>query len=126
MPSFTLTEEQFSALSALARRGVEGDEERTRSLDKFLREIEESNGVTRYFLLVRWQELDQPLPPGTNFPETWPPVWQRSLERTDRDIARAEVDTLVSQEATNPTSILVTRDPSGVLGWKTLDQHFGT
>ena len=64
----SLDQEQYEALIALARKGATGDD--ARRLDAFLQDLEAKNGIIRNTLWVQWQELNQPLPPGTNFPET--------------------------------------------------------
>ena len=125
MPSFTLTQQQYESLVALAREGasVSG---KTRSLEAFLKLIEKDNGITRSFVLVRWQELDAPLPTGTFFPTRWPPELQRTIEFVTRPVARADVDAMLATHATNPTSVMCTRDPAGIVGFQTLDAFFVT
>lgn len=122
--SFTLTQEQYESLISLARQGVEGDVEKERQLDEWLRVIEKANGITRSIVWVQWQEADSPLPAGTRFPETWPPELRRKIELVSRPVARADVDAVITQHAKSPVNILVTRDPAGVLGYQTLDQFF--
>jgi hypothetical protein len=121
----SLDQQQYESLVALARAGAT-TEEKSRQLEQFLRSVEKANGITRDFVLVRWQELDQPLPIGTFFPTSWPPQLQRTIEMVTRPIARADVERMLDVHATNPTSVMCTRDPAGVLGFKTLDQFFIT
>ena len=126
--NFTLQQEQYEALIALARTGAQDSAEKTVALENFLRSIEKANGVTRDFVWVQWQELNQPLPSShtTKFPDTWPPQLRRSIELVTRRVARADVDAVLERYATSPTSVLVTRDVAGRLGWTTLDSFFRT
>lgn len=126
MPSFTLSQEQYEALIFLARRGAEGNAQQLTQLDLFLRDIEKSNGVTRYFLWVQWQELSAPLPPGTNFPEKWPKELRKAIELIGRPIARADVDQVLDRYASEPMTVLVTKDPAALVGWTPIDDFFTT
>lgn len=126
MPSFTLSQEQYEALIFLARKGVEGSPLDQTRLDQFLRDIEKTNGITRSFLWVQWQELSAPLPPGTNFPEKWPPELRKAIELVGRPVARADVDDVLKRYASEPMSVLVTRDPAALVGWTPIDDFFTT
>ena len=123
---FTLSQEQYEALVALARAGASSDPNRQRRLEDFLLAIEKDNGITRSFVLVRWQELGQPLPIGTFFPTTWPPQLQRSIEFVSRPVAKVDVERMLAVHATSPTSVMCTRDPAGILGFKPIDDFFVT
>lgn len=123
--TLTLTLEQYSALAALARKGTTTPNE-TRVLETFLKDIETTNGVNRYVLLVQWQNMNGLLPPTTEFPAVWPPELRAKLERTDRPIAKADVLAVLAQQANNPTNILVTPDIGGLVGWSKLDDYFIT
>jgi hypothetical protein len=122
--TFTLTQEQYEALIALAREGAAPD--RLVELEEWLKEIEDANGITRSFLWVQWQEADAPLPPGTRFPEEWPPELRRSIELITRRVARADVDAVLDQYANDPVTVLVTPDPAGRVGWTPVDDFFVT
>lgn len=121
--TFTLTQEQYEALIALARRGATTDEQ-LRSLGVFLQTIERANGVTRSFVLVQWQEMDAPLPAGTTFPEVWPPDMRWPIELISRPVARADVDAVLRVRAINPTGVMCTRDPAGIVGWIPVEDFF--
>ena len=126
MPSsVTLTIEQYEALVFLARKGA-GTSDAKRVLENFLKDVDKTNGVTRYFLKARWQELGAALPKITSFPTTWPPELELDLERTDRPIAKVDVEEAVNKKASKPENIMVTRDPAGIAGWTKLDQFFIT
>lgn len=127
--SFTLTQEQYEALISLAKEGTKlsdgsQDPEKSRQLDTYLKLIEKANGVTRSLVWVQWQELDSPLPPGTNFPDKWPPELRRKIEFITRPVARADVDALLAAYARNPLTILCSRDPAGILGYTPLETFF--
>lgn len=105
---------------------MEGDAQATVDLEQWLRKIERQNGITRYFLMVQWQELSAPLPAGTAFPAQWPPNLRRSIELTTRPIAKVDVDAVLAEHASEPTSVLVTPDPNGLVGWTPVDDYFIT
>jgi len=117
---FQLETYEYTALVALARTGASA-ENRVPELETFLRSIEKKNEVTRYFLLVRWQEADQKMPPTTRFPASWPPYLQQTIERIDRPIARVDVQEVLDTFATNPVTPMVTIDPQGIYGWTEFD-----
>ena len=122
MIQVTMTLEQYEALSSLARQGQPGD--LLRRINALLQEIEKSNGITRSFMHVQWQELGAALPAGTRFPDRWPPELRCTVERTDRPVSRADVDAVLASKARRPTNILVTIDPGGELGWMSISDYF--
>jgi hypothetical protein len=129
MANLTLTQESYEALIALARRGTRRhdgsiDQNAAVNLDSFLRSIEKANGITRYVLWVQWQDPTAPLPPRTNFPDTWPPNLRYFLEFITRPIALVDVMTVVAQRTPNATNILVTPDPAALLGWTPVANFF--
>lgn len=129
--TFSLTQQQYEALIALAREGTKDADgnvvqDKALRLDAFLKSIEKDNGITRHALWVRWQETDSPLPPTTNFPEVWPPLLTHYIELISRPIARADVDAVVAAKARRPLTVMVTKDPAALVGWTTLDDYFLT
>lgn len=124
--AFSLSLEEYEALVALARNGAQasGDPNKSRQLETWLRLIEQNNGVTRDLVVVLWQEMNAPLPQGTFFPTVWPPTLKRTVELTTRPVARADIDKVLEVHASNPTSVMCTRDPEGVLGLTPIDQFF--
>jgi hypothetical protein len=128
-PTFTLSQEQYEALIAFARRGtLDADgaviPEQSRQLDTYLKAIELDNDITRDAVWVQWQEMDQPLPAATSFPDTWPPEMRHYIEFITRRVARADVDAALTELARAPTNVLVTKDPAARLGWTPLDDFF--
>jgi hypothetical protein len=154
-PQLTLNLQQYEALVYLARIGARlkgfldaiakdarfrqlleaavhyagQDANRARDLEAFLKSIEEPNGIHRYFLAVRWQELAAPLPPrvagaATRFPENWPPNLQGIIELMTRPIARADVDAFLLANAKSPVTVVVTADPGLTVGWTAVEDYF--
>lgn len=121
--SFTLTQEQYEALIAMAAAGASTPDQ-ARQLDSWLRLIEKANGITRSIVWVQWQEIDSPLPAGTNFPDVWPPELRQKIELISRPVAKADVDALIAAKARNPINILCTKDPAGILGYIPYDSFF--
>ena len=124
MPTqLTLELVEYEALVALARLGAT-DPNKARDLESFLKKIEVANDINRYFLAVRWQELNEPLPQGIMFPETWPPELEDIIQLTTRPIAKVDVTDLLAAQAKNPQNVLVTTDPGMILGWTPIDDYF--
>ena len=127
MPNLTLTQEDYEALIALARQGAAAacdPSAAMNNLNAFLQSIEQANGITRYAVWVQWQEMDQPLPPKTAFPTSWPPSMRAYIEFLTRPVAKVDVLNVVAQKASKPTNILVTKDPGATLGWTPINQFF--
>jgi len=127
--TFTLTQQEYEALIALAKDGTKDADgnvlsEKALKLDEFLKSIEKNNGVTRDALWVQWQEMDQPLPPTARFPEKWPPEMRYYIELVTRRVARVDVEEVLSARASKPHNVLVTRDPGARVGWTPLDDFF--
>lgn len=125
----SLQQSEYETLIEFARQGTlnaDGtvNQDKAAGLNAWLRLIEEKNGVVRSFVWVQWQELDAPLPAGTNFPTKWPPSMRFSITLVSRAISKADVMALVNVKAKNPTSILVTKDPAALVGWAELDEFF--
>lgn len=119
-----LTTQEFNALITLGRTGVQDDPDKIREFEQFVRNIEQRNGVNRYALLVRWQELNAPLPKLRDFPTVWPKEQQALIERNDRPIAMADVTALLYRSARRPDEVYVTRDLGGIVGWTKADAFF--
>lgn len=122
----SLSRQEYEALIALARESTLNDDgsvdqNKAVQLDRFLQEIETNNGIERDRVWIQWQEMDQPLPPSTDFPDVWPPEMRYFIELVTRKICRADVDAVIETQATNPVNILVTRDPAARVGWTELD-----
>lgn len=127
--TFSLSQEQYEALIALARRGTQlpdgtFDQAKVTQLEAFLRSIEKANGIQRFALWIRWQNPTAPLPPRTNFPKTWPPNLSFYLEFLSRPITQQDVLDIVNQRTPNATNIMVTPDPAALLGWTQLSAYF--
>ena len=127
MAQFILEQEEYEALISLGREGaaIKGPNH-VRSFEEFLLLIERKNNITRSIVWVQWQELDTPLPPNTDFPDTWPPEQRKKIELITRPVARVDVDQVVAQFARQPENILVTKDPAGIIGYTPIDDFFIT
>lgn len=115
----TMSEEAYEALVSLARRGASDP----LAVDAFVRDIDKANGVSRYFLKLRWQVVGLPLPPGSNFPEVWPARQEMPLAM-NRPIAKSDVLDAIASVTPSAVSILVTSDPAGLVGWTELEVYF--
>ena len=131
MATFNLTQEQYTALIALAQRSTwlpDGSVNvaKAQELQNYLKEIEEANGITRYSLWIRWQDPTAPLPPGwkSNFPKTWPPNLQFFLQLISRPLCKNDVLTVVNARTPKAVNIMVTLDPAALVGWTQLNVYF--
>ncbi len=124
--TITIDLQEYESLVALARVGTKSDPEKARQLDAFLRILEKKNNIIRDVLWVQWSEMDQPLPPTTRFPTTWPPSQRHYIELVTRRVSRADVEDVLEHHARKPVDVLVTKDPGATLGWTSLDQFFLT
>lgn len=123
------TNPRLSYLIGAAKQYVGTTVARVHELESFLKSIEKQNDVTRYYLAVRWQELDEPLPPrvagaATKWPENWPPFLEGSIELLTRPVAQGDVVAFLAAKAKNPTNVMVTPDPGMRVGWTELEQYF--
>lgn len=124
-----LSQSEYEAIAELARQGTlnpDGtvNQDKALGLAAWLSAIELKNGVVRNTIWVQWQEQDAPLPPGVNFPRTWPPEMRTQLSLVSRPIAKSDVTSLLAMRAKKPTNVLVTRDPAAIVGWMELDEFF--
>lgn len=129
MATFTLSQDQYEALIALARQStvktdgqIDGD--KARALDTFLRSLEAANGITRYILWVQWQEADTRVAPTSRFPAEWPPSLRFKIELLTRPITQDDVNQVLAQRARKPVTVLVTPDPGAELGWTPVESFF--
>jgi len=122
--NFQLDQQQYEALIALAREGTTNSPDKARELEEFLKSIEAANGVTRSILWVRWQEMDQPLPPATRFPDSWPPQMEYLIELVTRRVALSDVEAVLAARASKPVNVVVTPDPGRRVGWTAVSDYF--
>lgn len=114
--AITLTRSQYDALLAAATLGDAAAAAALR------RTIDEANGITRYFLYIRWQDVGGKPPPRIELGKGWPPEQTYQLE-LERPIARADVDDVLRNNATSPATVMVTPDRRGVLGWTMIEDY---
>jgi hypothetical protein len=118
-----MSDEEYSALIFLSKKYIT-DAEELRRVDSYHRSIETKNGIVRYLLRVRWQELEAPLPPMASFPRVWPPELDLTIEKVAIPIARYDVEQALKQKASKPFNVMVTKDPAGIVGWTKIDDYF--
>ena len=112
----SITRSQYEALLATASLAS------PQVADQLRLEIDAANGITRYFLYIRWQDVGGKAPPRIELGKGWPPAQTYKLE-LERRIARLDVDEVLRNNAVNPVSIMVTPDRQGVLGWTLIDDY---
>ena len=116
MADLTVTRPQYDALITAALAGNTAEVLRLRSI------IDAANGIKRYFLFIRWQDVGGEPPPRIELGKGWPPEETYQLE-LDRPIAREDVDSVLVQQAVNPTTVMITPDRAGVVGWTLVDDY---
>lgn len=104
--------------SALRTAVVAGD---TAEATRLLGLIDQANGIRRYYLSIRWQNVGGRPPPVAEI-MNWPQD-QSFLLELDRPIARADVDQVLAQKASNPVSVMVTPDRAGRVGWTLIGDY---
>jgi len=83
--------------------------------------IDSSNGVRRFFLLIRWMERGGKAPSRIDIGLGWPPTQTFTLQ-LDRPITRSDVDDVLRTQAKDAVYPTVTNDELGEVGWTELDQ----
>jgi hypothetical protein len=112
----TITRPQYDALRNAIIANDEAETIRLLSL------IEIANGIKRYFLYIRWQDVGGTPPPRIELGKGWPKDQTYTLE-LDRAIARSDVDTVLATQARNPVSVMVTPDRAGNVGWTLINDY---
>ena len=117
--SITITDAQWLAIVSSILSGS------TTGMKDMLDEIDETNGLTRYYLWVRWLDRSAPRYDGADPVLNWPPQ-----EETDEPFiayspfTQAFVEEYVAAQTSDYAYILVTDDSAGQAGWKELDVFF--
>lgn len=112
----SMTRAQYEALVAAATKG---DSETTEPLAA---QIDAANGIRRYVLWVRWQNVGGVTPSLIELGRGWPQDQTHKIT-LERAIDRLDVDEVLRNEATNPVSVMVTPDPDGEVGWTFLNDY---
>lgn len=118
--SITMTPGQYQALLHYAEAGA-GEYDVVTEFEALRSSIDTANGVTRYVLVVRYQEVPQ-APAVIGRTEPYPAGMDIRIEQT-RPITRADVDAVLLNKQTTSALVLVTPDPRGVVGWSELDAY---
>jgi hypothetical protein len=84
--------------------------------------VDRENSIRRYVLHVRWINVGGQGPSRVELGRGWPPE-STYVIRAESPISRLQVDEVLAQNATNPISVMVTRDPNGVVGWTEVDVY---
>lgn len=115
MADVTMTRSQYEALLGLADSIFSVDVRKLRDA------IDAANGVVRYQVLVRWQDVGGKYPPRIDLGLGWPQQLSGKLE-LERPISKEDVLDFLASRANNPVSVMVTTDEDGVVGWTELDE----
>lgn len=121
--NITMTQEQYESLATMASAGAK-TADGTLAIHEFLRKIESDNGITRFFVNIRWQDARPSKFPVGEFPHSWPPELSGSITRFDRAVAKSDVMDYVNSAGNAPVGVLVTTDPAGIYGWTKLEDFF--
>jgi hypothetical protein len=116
MADIIITRPQYDALMTAALAGDTIEVSRLRDV------IDVANSIKRFFLYIRWQDVGGAPPPRIKLGKGWPQDQTFALEM-DRAITREDVDSVLAQNTQNPTSVMVTPDRAGNVGWTLLDDY---
>jgi len=116
MANVSVPRDQYEALRTAALSGDTSECQRIFDL------IDRANQIRRYFLYIRWQDVGGTPPPRIELGKGWPKDQTYKLEM-DRPISRFDVDSILQQVARNPTSVMVTPDRAGLVGWTLIDDY---
>jgi len=116
MANVTMSREQYEALCNLA---IKQDPVNGGSLRDI---VDKANGIRRFFLYIRWEDVGGVPPPRIELGKGWPPSQTFPLV-LERSITRADVDQVLTTQATNPTNVQVTPDRAGIVGWTLIDDY---
>jgi len=86
--------------------------------------IERANGVTRYFLFVRWRDRNSPFVTQDSDTSDWPPQYTHELLRYTSPWTEDEVMASITQVTPHPFDIQVTEDRSGTVGWTDIASYY--
>lgn len=125
----SLSQSEYETIVEFGRRGTlnsDGtvNQDSALAFNSWLEALERRNGIERSFVWVQWQEQNAPLPPGTVFPNKWPPEMRAYIALVSRPVALVDVEAVLEKQARNPTAVLVTRDPAASVGWTELNVYF--
>lgn len=117
--TLTFTQYEFLVKMAQAYERIGNSAGLSPTVDEVRKQVDLANSITRYELLVRWQDLGGKQPSRIEIGKGWPPQ-QTGLLVMDRPILRSDVEAYVGGYASNPVDIAVTKDVRGVVGWTLL------
>lgn len=116
MANVTMTREQYDAFYTLAKAADPS------SAFSLRRAVDTTNGIRRFFLFVRWQNVGGTPPPRIELGKGWPVDQSYQLE-LERPITRQDVDDILRINAINPVSVMLTPDRNGIVGWTLLNDY---
>jgi len=87
--------------------------------------IERANGITRYYLLARWRDADAGPIGNHEAGDDWPPLQTLEVVRHTNPWDFDSVMVAIHEITIHPFSIELTRDRTGVVGWKDISSFFG-
>jgi hypothetical protein len=97
--------------------------EETDDLNVLLTRVDEENSLTRYYLYIKWQDAGAKRPaPGDEITD-WPP-WRFAWFISYTQFTEEFVTDYVDGQTDHALAILVTDDPSGEVGWFTVEDFF--
>ena len=117
----TLDREDYITLAAWAENyGLANN--RYSSIRELTERIELANDLDRHHVMVRWRDANARPVGGTGW--DWPPLHTQTLLRFGAPWTYDEVLATVMAQTTNPVTIEVTQDRTGLVGWYDIDTFF--
>lgn len=111
-----MTRPQYDALLSLAKA------QDAAAAAEIQTAVDAASGITRYVLVIRWQDVGGQQPRTLAHDQDWPPETRYVLE-LERAISRQDVLDVLTHNASNPVGTQVTPDPDGELGWYLLEDY---
>lgn len=115
----TLTDAEWSQVRDYLLELVQADTDRLHAVNELVHQIEVTNGINTYVVVVRWLDHSHQHPRQVDNPQLWPPAMRGTLTATV-PITSDDIRTYVAAQCPDPIAIYVTRDPTGRYGWKKL------
>jgi hypothetical protein len=90
------------------------------AVQQLVSEIDRANGIETYIVWVRWRDAATPHPRLIDEAGTWPPELTASMTDT-KPISKGDVEAFVNARTPKPAGIWISRDPTGRVGWKRIE-----
>lgn len=95
------------------------------SIRELVEKIEKANGLTRYFLALRWKDRGSGVYSPSQYQDEWPPTLRLDISRYTGPWTYDGVMEAITAKTPNPFGVEITTDRTGTAGWTDIDTFFG-